>query len=107
MTHLNIEWHTDEAGDQVTTIDDSQGAIIGRHPGCDIVLADPYVSHRHAAIYYDGDAFILQNLSKTNPTVYNDRWELETKLPVDLRPGDTFTIGLVRLRIPPFNGHGV
>jgi pSer/pThr/pTyr-binding forkhead associated (FHA) protein len=107
LTHLTIEWHTDEVGDQITTIDDSQGAIIGRHPSCDIVLPYPYVFRRYAVIYYDDDTFHLQNLSDTNPTVYNDRWELETKLQVDLRPGDTFTIGLVRLRIPPFNGRGV
>lgn len=105
MTHLTIAWRTDKVGDQLTTIDDSQAAIIGRHPACDIVLHDPHVSHRHAAIYYDGDDFLLQNLSGTNPTVYNDRWELQTKLPVDLRPGDAFTIGRVRLHNTSFNGH--
>ena len=106
MPHLTIEWQTELAGPQITTIDDSRGALIGRHPRCDIVLLDPHVSRRHAVIFYMTDAFHLQNLSDTNPIVYNGRWKLESKLRVDLQPGDTFTIGLVRLRIPPLNGNG-
>ena len=106
MPHLTIEWQTELAGAQITTINDTRGAIIGRHPGCDIVLLDPHVSRRHAVIYYKSDSFHLHNLSETNPTVYNDRWSLELKRQIDLRPGDTFTIGRVRLRIPPLNGNG-
>jgi pSer/pThr/pTyr-binding forkhead associated (FHA) protein len=104
LPHLTIEWQTDMAGPQITTIDESRGAIIGRHPRCDIVLLDPHVSRRHAVIYYQSDAFQLQNLSDTNPTVYNGRLKLESKLQVDLRQGDTFTIGLVRLSIPSLSG---
>lgn len=104
MSHLTIFWECEDGGDQVATVDESQGVVIGRHPACDIVLTNPYVSRRHAAIYYDSDTFFLYNLSDTNPTVYNERWSLELSPQVDLRPGDTFTVGPVQLRIPAQHG---
>ena len=101
MSQLTIEWQTEDGGEHIAIVNESQGVIIGRHPACDIVLPYRYVSRRHAVIYYATDTFHLQNLSDTNPTLYNDRWSLDTSPLVDLRPGDTFTVGLTRLHISP------
>lgn len=37
--------------------------VIGREPGCDLVLSDPSVSRRHARIRLDGSELILEDLS--------------------------------------------
>ncbi len=101
MPHLTIEWLTEETGEQTATIDDSRGALIGRALENDIIISCPYASRQHAVIYYVDDEFRLLNLSETNPTVYNDRQELAPEESIPLRPGDSFTIGRICLRIPP------
>jgi predicted component of type VI protein secretion system len=101
LPHLTIEWQAEGTGEQTATIDDSRGALIGRALENDIVIPCPYASRHHAVIYYVDDAFQLLNLSETNPTIYNDRRELAPEESTALRPGDTFTIGRIRLRIPP------
>src|SRR4051794_10781328 len=47
-------------------------AVIGRE-GVDIVLADPEVSRRHAAIRAHGDGVAIEALGPTNGTFVNDR----------------------------------
>ena len=80
-------------------IADGNPMTIGRHPACDIILGDPHVSRKHAAIYYQDGNFHIQNLSQTNPVVINDRWVLANDLESDLKAGDSITLGLVRLKI--------
>lgn len=80
-------------------VDAMQTVTIGRHPGCDIVLGDPHVSRRHASITFSNDSFHLHNHSQTNPIIFNDRWSLSQDLKADLQPGDTFTIGRVRMKV--------
>jgi predicted component of type VI protein secretion system len=76
-----------------------KSVTIGRHPGCDITLGDAHVSRRHATVFYNGDGFHVHNLSQTNPIIFNDRWTLNHGLKADLKPGDTFTIGRVRMKV--------
>lgn len=70
--------------------------IIGRYPSNDIVLPDPYVSRRHARIFYrDGDWFI-EDLESTNGTVVNNE-DIRGKGSRKLSDGDEIIIGLTVL----------
>jgi hypothetical protein len=46
--------------------------VIGRHPDCDIVLAGPGVSRRHARLTFRDGVWIVQDLGSTNGTIVND-----------------------------------
>jgi predicted component of type VI protein secretion system len=102
-----LEWQATN-GKRLQTVNDMGAVTIGRHPGCDIVLGDPHVSRRHATITFSGDSFHLHNHSQTNPIIFNDRWTLSHDIKADLKPGDTFTVGRVRMRVslPSHNGNG-
>ena len=51
---------------------DDEVTVIGRHPGCDVVIADPAVSLRHVALRVIGDALVAEDLESTNGTLVND-----------------------------------
>ncbi|MEA2450404.1 MAG: hypothetical protein QOG63_2336 [Thermoleophilaceae bacterium] len=72
-------------------------AVIGRE-GVEIVLADPEVSRRHAAIRVQGDSVSIEDLGSTNGTFVNDRRIQGT---VALNDGDTVRFGntVWRLRV--------
>lgn len=107
VTQIIIEW---QAGNNryLQKINSMQTLTIGRHPGCDIVLGDPHVSRRHASISFSGDSFHVHNHSQTNPIIFNDRWSITHNLRADLKPGDTFTVGRVRMKValPIHTGNG-
>lgn len=66
---------------------------IGRLPGCDVVLADPGASRRHAEIRRDGDRYEIADLGSTNGTMVNGRYVGRS----ELRDGDRVTIGSTTL----------
>ncbi len=73
----------------VATIDRSSVIRIGRDEDNDIVLADLWVSGKHAEIRRKGSGFVLVDLNSTNGLHYNGR-----RVPrAALSPGDVFTIG--------------
>jgi FHA domain len=45
--------------------------LIGRHPACDVVVADPSVSRRHAQLTFRDGVWVLQDLASTNGTAVN------------------------------------
>jgi hypothetical protein len=45
--------------------------LIGRHPACDIVVADPSVSRRHAQLTFRDGVWVLQDLASTNGSAVN------------------------------------
>lgn len=47
--------------------------VIGRDPGCDIVIADPNVSKKHAKISVQGPSVFLEDLGSTNGTFVNGK----------------------------------
>ena len=67
---------------------------IGRLPECDIVLADPNVSRRHAEVRRQGDDFVVVDLGSTNGTKVNGAGVKERRL----TDGDEVTVGGTRLR---------
>jgi hypothetical protein len=62
---------------------------IGRLPECDVVIADPGASRRHAQIRFDGKGYVLSDLGSTNGTLVNDAEATERTL----EDGDRVTIG--------------
>jgi hypothetical protein len=68
---------------------DSNRVVIGRSRECDIQLADPNVSRRHAELRREGSAFWLVDLGSTNGIDVNGRRQHRTKL----SDGDRVTIG--------------
>jgi hypothetical protein len=69
--------------------------LIGRHLDCDVVLADPQISRRHAQLHFRDGRWILQDLGSTNGTRVNGvrvgRCEL--------RPGDAVEVGAMHLLV--------
>jgi hypothetical protein len=64
--------------------------LVGRDPGCAIVLADPTVSRRHAELEVGDDACHVRDLGSRNGTYAHGRPVTSTRL----HDGDTVTFGL-------------
>ena len=71
--------------------------MIGRNPSCDLVLADPTVSRRHAELRRDGDGWVLADLHSSNGTWLNG-WRVRRAA---IRWGDELMLGEQRLRFVP------
>jgi PAS domain S-box-containing protein len=59
----------DRSGQTVELAGDA--VILGRHPGCDIRVADETVSRRHARIIAQADGFFVEDLGSRNGTYLN------------------------------------
>jgi pSer/pThr/pTyr-binding forkhead associated (FHA) protein len=69
--------------------------MVGRSSRCDVVLADPTVSRRHARLRFRDGRWTLEDLDSMNGTSLNGR-------PVgrcELRPGDRLALGCLSLRV--------
>ncbi|MBK7865279.1 MAG: FHA domain-containing protein [Archangiaceae bacterium] len=64
--------------------------VVGRSPDCDVVLDDPAVSQKHAAILWDGKVGLLRELGSSNGTYLNG---LRLGSRAALRTGDEVTFG--------------
>jgi hypothetical protein len=67
---------------------------VGRMPECNIVLADPNVSRRHAEIRPKGQGFVVADLGSTNGTRVNGVRVSEQ----ELADGDELSFGNTRIR---------
>jgi hypothetical protein len=68
---------------------DKRRVVIGRSKECEIKLADPNVSRRHAEVRQEGSAYWLVDLDSTNGSAVNGHRTARAKL----ESGDTITIG--------------
>ncbi len=58
------------------------GAVtVGREPGCDVLLASPTVSRRHALVAPNGEGWIVRDLGSGNGTFLDARRVDEAPLP--------------------------
>ena len=69
--------------------------LIGRHPSCDVVVADGTVSRRHALLTFRDGGWILQDLESTNGTQLNGQFVGRCRL----RPGDRLALGHQLLQV--------
>ena len=72
---------------------DGRRVVIGRSKECDIQVADPNASRRHAELRREGDAYWLVDLGSTNGLDVNGKRTQRAKL----ADGDRFTIGTTEL----------
>ena len=68
---------------------DKRRVVIGRSKDCDIQLADPNSSRRHAELRQEGSAYWLIDLDSTNGSQVNGHRTARAKL----ESGDVITIG--------------
>jgi predicted component of type VI protein secretion system len=73
----------------------SDRLLVGRHPACDVVVADPSVSRRHAQLTLRDGVWVLQDLASTNGTTVNG----ERVGRVTLHTGDIVSLGNQALEI--------
>jgi pSer/pThr/pTyr-binding forkhead associated (FHA) protein len=73
---------------------DKQRIVLGRSRDCDIQLADPNVSRRHAELRQEGATFWIVDLESTNGVEVNGKRVKRAKLD----DGDTFTVGSTDVR---------
>lgn len=75
-------------------------AMIGRAPGCAILLSDDYVSAQHARLYERGGRLWVEDLRSRNGTLLNGH---RLRRPATLRAGDRLQIGqvILGLRVDP------
>ncbi len=69
---------------------------IGRHPDNDIVLADEFVSSRHAQVRLEVSAFMVSDVGSRNGTFLND---VPVIAPAPLRQGDVIRVGSTDLAV--------
>ena len=67
---------------------------IGRHPDCNLVLADPNVSRNHAEIRPQGDHYLLVDLGSTNGSRLNGV-RVDSQM---LQDGDELAFGNTKMR---------
>ena len=51
---------------------DEREVVVGRHPGCDVVLPDTTVSRRHARIFQKSGEYYIEDLGSQHGTLVND-----------------------------------
>jgi hypothetical protein len=77
----------------------SSGMVIGRASDqCDLVVAHPTVSRRHAKLSLAGDALMLEDLGSTNGTSLDGKALRQTE-PVTLRAGTKVRLGDVDMLV--------
>lgn len=79
-------------GDELYPLE-KQTLVIGRARECDVRLADPNVSRRHAELRNEGGAYVLVDLGSTNGSLVNGQ-RIER---AELRDGDRILIGQTEL----------
>ncbi len=69
--------------------------VLGRDPGCDVVLNDTKCSRRHAVVEDTRDGLVVRDTGSANGVFVNER-RIDRSF---VKPGDTIRLGDVRLRL--------
>jgi len=86
-------WARLSVGDRTVALP-AAGVTIGRATDCDVVLDDPGVSRRHAALRPAAGGWVIEDLGSTNGVLVNGRRVGE---PRALAPGDRIELGAILL----------
>ena len=78
--------------------DTAEPAVLGRSPACELCLADPTVSRRHARFVRLGQSFLVEGLAHGNGMFIDDGLVAAGDQRV-LRPGQTLQVGGVVLEL--------
>ncbi len=70
-------------------------AVLGRDPGCDVVLNDTKCSRRHAIVEESPEGLVIRDAGSANGIRVNNR-RVEKAL---LKPGDTVGLGDVQIKV--------
>ena len=70
--------------------------VIGRSSKCDLSIPDRFLSRRHARLFRDGDAWLIEDLESRNGTFVNAR---RVERPQTVRPGDVLTMSASRVEL--------
>lgn len=79
--------------------------LIGRHPGCDLVLNSPEVSRVHGRIVYRKEQYYFSDLGSTSGSQINDE-EAPTNQSFLLNPNDIIRIGEFTLLVKEVEVNG-
>lgn len=90
---LSRECITLTVGDQAFEVT-KRAVLIGRSRHCDLVLADPNVSRRHAELRQRGNDYLIVDLDSTNGVEINGR-KVKSRA---LENGDEMIMGTTRVR---------
>lgn len=77
---------------------DSPRIVLGRGDGCEVLLPDPSVSHRHASIRQRGSDYVVIDEGSTNGTFVGPV-RLSPQAPRMLRTGELLRLGRVWLEV--------
>ncbi|MCA1830905.1 MAG: FhaA domain-containing protein [Actinomycetota bacterium] len=66
-----------------------EALVLGRQKDCDVVIADPGISRRHAEVRREGDEWVMIDLGSTNGTEINGKRVNRHRL----TPGDRLVLG--------------
>lgn len=97
MQTIVLSWH-ENGQPESKTINLKKPRLIGRHPDCDVVLADQTVSRYHVELSRQNGRLQLHNKSQAARTVINGR-RLLTGDTALLEDGQTLTLGAIQLQV--------
>jgi pSer/pThr/pTyr-binding forkhead associated (FHA) protein len=72
--------------------------VVGRHPDCDLIIQEPYMSSEHAELTPFDGRWQIKDLGSTNGTYLNGRSVVQAE---DIEPGDVIQFGRVKLEFLP------
>jgi sigma-B regulation protein RsbU (phosphoserine phosphatase) len=84
------------AGASEERVLENTDVVVGRIPTAGLVIADPSVSRQHARLTFQNDAWWVEALSATNPTLVNDA---TIDRPHRLVSGDLLKMGTCAVRV--------
>ena len=86
---------------QLDTAGSPPSVSIGREAPCEVVISDdPDLSRRHARIFWNGSAWMLEDLNSSNGTFIGE-FQAARRLSgsTEIRDGQIFRVGLTRMRL--------
>jgi sigma-B regulation protein RsbU (phosphoserine phosphatase) len=75
---------------------EGEALVVGRAAGCDLPLADPFLSRQHSRFFHRGERLLVEDLGSRNGTLVNGE---RIAGPTELQPGDVIQISGSRLTV--------